>query len=545
MTNSIKELEDAKLIFVIGSNTTEAHPVISYYIKRAVKRGATLIVSDPRKIDLTKWATMYVRIKPGTDVAYMNGLMREIIANNWHDKTFIEDHTEGFEELKKVVDAYTLERTSEMAGVPVETLKKVARLLGEADVASLVYTLGITEHVCGVDNVKSTANLQMVLGNMGKRSGGVNPLRGQNNVQGACDMGALPNVYPGYQQVTDPKSQEKFQKAWGVDKLDDKVGLMIPAMFDGAADGSVKCLYIYGENVVLTEPNMAHTKKCLEACEFVVVGEIFHNETTPYADVIFPDYAWGEEEGTFTNSERRLQRVRGPLKAPGEAKSHWWVLQELAKRMGGNMGDWQSSHDIWEEIRSLTPSMAGISWPRIEEVGLQWPCPTEEHPGTSFLHKDGNFTRGKGKFHAIEWRAPAEIPDEEYPFYLSTGRRLWHYHTIQTQHSEKVTDLCGEEWMEVHPDDAARLGINNGDWVRAWSRRGEITLRAWVTERSAVGVCWCSFHFAAACGNVLTNNAFDPISQTAEYKVCAINIEKVKDGEPMGSNQVARRQARP
>ncbi len=544
MTNSIQEFENAKFLFVIGSNTTEAHPVISYYMKRAVKKGATLIVNDPRKIDLTRWATMHVQINPGSDVAYLNGLMREIIVNDWYDKDFVENHTEDFDELKKVVMGYTLEKTTKISGVPAETLQKVAKMLSEAETASLVYTLGITEHTCGTDNVKSCANLQMLLGNLGKYAGGVNPLRGQNNVQGACDMGALPNVFNSYQAVTDPKAREKFSKAWGVDLLDDKVGKTMPAMFSGCLDGQTKALYVYGENVVLTEPNIAHTTHCLEECEFVIVGEIFHNETTPYADVIFPDLAWGEEDGTFTNSERRVNRVRGALKPPGEARSHWWVLNELGKRLGVDMG-FSSSHAISEEIRELGPSYHGITWERIQDVGLQWPCPTLDHPGTKFLHTGGNFTRGKGKFHAIEYRPPAETPDEEYPFYLSTGRRLWHYHTVQTHHCDGIHKLCGEEWLEMSPADAEKMNVKTGDTVRASSRRGSIELSAWVTERSPKGVCWTSFHFAKACGNALTIDAFDPVTNTAEYKVCAIKVEKIADGEALGPENGHRRQARP
>ncbi len=543
MTNSIRELEDAKLIFVIGSNTTEAHPVISYYMKRARKKGATIIVNDPRKIDLTRWADLYVRIKPGTDVAYLNGLMREIIVNGWQDEAYIQSFTEDYDALHQTVMTYTLDRTSEITGVPQETIRKVARLLGEADVSSLVYTLGITEHTCGTDNVKSCANLQLLLGNVGKYAGGVNPLRGQNNVQGACDMGALPNVYHCYQKVDDPKAKAKFEKAWGVENLDDKPGLMIPDMFYGALDGSVKCLYVYGENVVLTEPNIAHTKKCLEACEFIISGEIFPNESTPYADVILPDLAWGEEDGTFTNSERRVQRVRAALKGPGEARSHWWWLNELGKRMGVDMG-FDSSQAVWEEIRELGPSVHGITWPRIEDIGLQWPCPTEEHPGTEYLHRDGNIVRGKGLFQSIEYRPPAETPDDEYPLWLSTGRRLWHYHTVQTHHCDGIHDLCGEEWLELSPADADRLKVKTGDTVKAASRRGEISLKAWVTDRSPEGVCWTSFHFAKACGNALTNDVFDPVTKTAEYKVCAIKVEKIADGDP-AVEVGPRRQARP
>ena len=545
MTNSIQEFEDAELFFVIGSNTTEAHPVISYYIKRAVKKGATLIVNDPRKIDLVRWADLHVQHKPGTDVAYINGLMREIIAKGWHDEEYVRDHTEDFDELKETVEKYTLDYSSGITGVPVETIKKVARMLGEAEVASLIYTLGITEHTCGTDNVKSCANLQMLLGNVGKYAGGVNPLRGQNNVQGACDMGALPDVYHCYQKVTDPAIKEKFEKAWGLESLDDKLGLTMPEMFNGALDGSVKALYIYGENVAMSEPNMAHTKNCLEACEFVILGDIFYTETAPYADVILPDLCWGEEEGTFTNSERRVQRVRGAVTPPGEARSHWWALNELGKRMGMDLG-FGSSHAIWEELRETGPSYHGIPWERIEEVGLQWPCPSLEHPGTTFLHKDGNMTRGRGKFHPLEYRPPAELPDDEYPLYLSTGRRLWHYHTgTQTHNSVGMDELFGEELLEISPADAGRLGIKSGDTVRAASRRGRITLRAWVTDRSPEGICWTSFHFARACGNELTNDAFDPDSNTAEYKVCAIKVEKVADGEALGEPGRPKRQARP
>lgn len=543
MTNSIKEIGDAELIFVIGSNTTEAHPVISYYIKRAVRKGAKLIVNDPRKIDLTRWADLYVKLKPGTDVAYFNGLIREIIANDWHDKDYIKQNTEGFEELKAIVEPYTLEKTEEITGVKPETLKKVARMLGEAKVSTLLYTLGLTEHISGTDNVKSTANLQMVLGNVGKYAGGVNPLRGQNNVQGACDMGALPNVYHCYQAVTDIIAKDKFEKAWGT-RLDDKVGLMMPSMFKGALDGSVKALYIYGENVVMTEPNMKHTQHCLEECEFVISGEIFENETTPFADVIFPDLAWCEEEGTYTNSERRVQRVRKALTPPGDARSNWWVLNELGKRLGYDMG-FESAHDIWNELQELGPSYHGITWERIEKQGLQWPCPTEDHQGTLYLHKDGNFARGKGKFNAIEYRPPAEKPDKEFPFWLSTGRRLWHYNSVQTHYCDGMHDICGEEWLELSPKDSEKMDIKTGDTVRVKSRRGEIELMAWVTDRSPEGVLWCSFHFAKACGNVLTNDVFDPVTETAEYKISAVSLEKIADGDRQKYIKLAERQARP
>ncbi len=545
MSNTIAEFADARLLFVIGSNTTEAHPVISYYIKQAVKKGAVLIVNDPRRIDLCRWATLHVPLRAGTDVAYLNGLMREILANAWHDEKYVSERTEGFEEFRKTLEPYTLAETARITGLDEDIIRKVAHLLGSTKPAAVLYTLGITEHTCGTDNVKSLANLQLLLGGLGQKGGGVNPLRGQNNVQGACDMGALPNVFPAYQRVTDDKTREKFERTWGIEQLPAENGMMMPDMFQGISDGRVKALYIYGENVLLTEPNVAHTQHCLEKCEFVVVGDIFYNETAPFADVIFPDLCWGEEEGTFTNSERRVNRVRSALTAPGEARSHWWVLDQLGKRLGCDLR-FTSASAIYEEIRLLAPSYHGITWERIEHVGLQWPCPTIKHPGTPILHKDGSVTRGRGLFHAVDYRPPAETEDTDYPLLLSTGRRLWQYHTgTQTHNSGGLDDLCPEEWLEISPADAGELGIRSGDWVRASSRRGAIQLRAWVTERSPAGMCWASFHFAEACANTLTIDEYDPVTKTAEYKVCAIRVEKVADGEQLGLEDAPIRQARP
>lgn len=543
MTNSIQELQDAKVIFVIGSDTTEAHPVISYFMKRAVKRGATLIVNDPRKIDLAHWAHVYVQHKVGTDIAYINGLIHEIFKNGWARETFLKECTENPDAIRESVKDYPVEKASEICGVPVETMKKVARILGESESASVCYTLGITEHICGTDNVKTLANLQMVLGNLGKYAAGLNPLRGQNNVQGACDMGALPNVFHNYQPVDNAAASEKMAKAWGVPSLPTKPGYKMPTMLKKALDGGTKILYCVGDNTVQTEPNMAHTIKELQALEFFVVCDIFPNLTTPYADVIFPDTSWGEEDGTFSNTERRVQRVRKALNPPGEARSHWWVMQELAKRLGKDLG-FSSANAVWEDMRKTATSYAGITWERIEKIGLQWPCPTLEHPGTPFLHRDGKFTRGKGLFSVTKWIPQAEPPDQEYPFVLSTGRRLWHYHSgTQTRNSDGFENIFGEELLEISPVDAAKMDIKTGDMVKATSRRGSIMLKAWVTERSAPGVAWCAFHFAEACANVLTIDRFDSVTETAEYKACAIKIEKIGDGEPLGIEYT--RQARP
>jgi len=529
MTNSVRELEDANVIFVIGSNMTEAHPVISYYVKRAVKKGATLILNDPRRTDLSRWATHYAQINPGSDIAYINGLINEIFKNGWADEAYLRANTENPDDIRAWVEAYPVEKASEICGVPVNQMKQIARILGTAESASVCYTLGITEHICGTDNVKTLANLQMVLGNIGKYAAGLNPLRGQNNVQGACDMGALPNVFHCYQAVTDPKAVEKMEKAWGVTGLSNKAGYKKPTMLHKALTGGTRVLYCIGDNPVQTDPHMANTIKELEALEFLIVCDIFPSMTTPYADVIFPDYAWGEEEGTFTNTERRVQRVRGALKAPEGCRPSWWVLQELGKRLGYDLG-FTSANAIFEDMRKTATSYAGITYDRIDHIGLQWPCPTLEHPGTPFLHKEGKFTRGKGLFSKTDWIPPAEVTDAEYPFVLSTGRRLWHYHSAtQTRNSVGLEALFPEELLEINPGDAERMGIRTGDLVKAKSRRGAVQLRAWVTERSAPGVCWMAFHFSEACANVLTIDAFDPVTETAEYKVCAIQIEKLED----------------
>jgi formate dehydrogenase major subunit len=543
MTNSIQELADAEVIFAIGSNMTEAHPVISYYVKRAVKRGATLIVNDPRKSDLTRWATLHVQHKVGTDIPYLNGLMHEIFKQGWAREEFLKEHTENPAEIRKWVEAWPVERASEVCGVPVETMRRVARILGEAGSASVCYTLGITEHICGTDNVKTIANLQMVLGNLGKYAAGVNPLRGQNNVQGACDMGALPNVFHCYQPVTDEKVVAKLEAAWGVTGLSKQVGYKMPTMLRKARDGGTKILYCIADNTVQTEPNIGHTIKEIQALELFIVCDIFENLTTKYADVVFPDVAWGETDGTFTNTERRVQRCRKALEPPGEARPSWWVLQQLGQRLGVDLG-FTSPEGIWEDMRKTATSLAGVTYERIAQVGLQWPCPTLEHPGTAFLHKDGKFSRGKGLFSHTEHVPQQEPPDAEYPLVLSTGRRLWHYHTAtQTRNSVGLETLFPEELLELSPPDAQRLGIRSGDTVKAFSRRGQITLKAWVTDRSPPGVCWCAFHFAEACANQLTIDAFDPVTETAEYKACAIRVEKVADGQPFPAR--IDRQARP
>jgi len=514
------------MFLVIGSNMTEAHPVAATFLKNAVMKGAELILVDPRKQKLADFAAIHAPIRVGSDIAFLNALMNVLIEEDLYDKEFVQTRCKGFDELKEKVRKYTPEYAADIAGVSAELIRQTARKLASVKPVMCCYTLGITEHTCGRDNVLSVANLQMLLGNLGVESGGVNPLRGQNNVQGACDMGALPNVFPGYQQVANAEARAKFEKAWGVEKLPDKPGLMIPQMMEGLVEGKVKAFYIFGENLANTEPDITKVEHELASAEFIVCNDIFPTETTRFAHVVFPAAAWSEDDGTFTSSERRVSRVRKASEPPGEARPNWWIFKEIAKRMGH---DWASSSgsEIWDnEVSVLAPALAGIKFSRIEYDGLQWPCPNEEHPGTPTLHK-GAFTSGLGQLTPVEWTPPAEVPDREYPFVLSTGRRLYHYHT-RTQTGRSGLDyLLGEETADISPEDALALGIAHGEIIRVKSRRGEVKVRAKVTEQVPKGMVWMAFHFREACANWLTNAVFDPYTKTAEYKACAVALEKI------------------
>ena len=517
------------MFFVIGSNMTEAHPVASTFLKNAVVQGgAKLIVADPRRHRLVDFADVHLQLKVGSDIALLNALMYVLIDEDLYDKAFVQNNTTGFEQLKEVVMGYPPEKVVGICGIDAETIRKTARMLASVKPVMLCYTLGITEHTCGRNNVMSTANLQMLLGNMGVEMGGVNPLRGQNNVQGACDMGALPNVYPGYQPVGDLSIADKFEKAWNTEGMSTNVGLMIPQMMEGLVDGKVRGFYIFGENMANTEPDIHKVEHELASAEFLVVQDIFENETTRFAHVVLPAAAWSENDGTFTNSERRVNRVRTASQAPGIAQPNWWIFKQIAKRFGHEWAS-DSGREIWDnEISVLAPSMGGIKYGRIEEDGLQWPCPTVEHPGTTFLHKDGNFACGLGRFTPAEWTPPAEVPDEEYPLVLSTGRRLYHYHTrTQTGRCEGLNDLLGEETADISFADADRVGIANGEKIRVKSRRGEVNVTANVTPEVPEGMVWMAFHFREGNANWLTNAAFDPVTLTAEYKACAVRIEKM------------------
>ncbi len=528
MTNSFADYAKAKMIILIGTNITEAHPVAGTFVKDAVLNGAKLIVIDPRRTDMVDFADMFIQLKVGSDVALINALMNVLITENLYDKKYVESCTEGFEELKKKAMEYPPERAADISGISADTIRELARKMASVKPAMLMYTLGITEHICGVNNVMSCANLQMLLGNVGVECGGVNPQRGQNNVQGACDMGALPNVFPGYQQVANADARAKFEKAWNVKSLPDKPGMMMPTMMKNLTTGKVKAFYVFGENLANTEPDIHHVEKELQSAEFLVCQDIFPTETTRFAHVILPAAAWSENDGTFASSERRVNRVRTASVPPGDAKPNWWIFKEIAKRMGH---EWQSNsaQEIWDnEVSVLAPSMAGIKYARLEKDGLQWPCPSQEHPGTPTLHRDGKFTRGLGMLKAIDYIPPAEVPDKEYPFVLSTGRRLYHYHTrTQTGRCEGINDLLGEETADISAADAEAKGIADGEKISVKSRRGKVVVKARVTKEVPPGLVWMAFHFRENCANWLTNPVYDPVTQTAEYKACAVQIERL------------------
>jgi formate dehydrogenase major subunit len=527
MTNSFNEFGRAKLFMVIGSNMTEAHPVAATFLKNAMLKGAKLILVDPRRHKLAEFADIHAQIAVGSDIAFLNAIMHVLIKEDLYDKKFVESCTVDFDKLKETVMKYTPEYAEKICKVPADKIREIARLAASIKPMMLCYTLGITEHTCGRNNVLSTANLQMLLGNMGVECGGVNPLRGQNNVQGACDMGALPGVFPGYQSVTSLDARMKFEKAWGVSNLPDKPGLMIPQMMEGLVSKKVRGFYIFGENLANTEPDIHKVEHELASAEFLVCQDIFPNETTKFAHVILPAAAWSENDGTFANSERRVNRVRTASKAPGIAMPNWWIFKQLAKRFGQEWTS-DSAQELWDnEISVLAPALCGIKYYRLEGNGLQWPCPNEEHDGTCFLHKEGKFTCGLGIFHSVEWTPPAEVADAEYPLVLSTGRRLAHYHTrTQTGRCEGLNDILGEETADISQADAQSLDISHGEMIRVKSRRGQVIVKAKVTPEVPPGMVWMAFHFRDGNANWLTNPVFDPITLTAEYKACAVRIEK-------------------
>lgn len=526
MTNSIEEIADADFILAIGTNTTETHPIISLRVKKALGKGTNLVVADPRKTEIAELANTYLPLASGSDLALLNAMANVIIKEDLYNKTFVEDRTEGFDELKAGLEKYTPEFAQGISSIPADVIRQVARDYATAEKSTILYTMGITQHITGTDNVLAIANLALLTGHIGRRSTGVNPLRGQNNVQGACDMGGLPNVYPAYQKVDDPQVKAKFEKAWGTE-LNSKAGLTLGEILKGAAEGTVKSLYIIGENPVISDPDTKHVIEAIEKLDFLVVQDIFLTETARYADVVLPAASFAEKEGTFTNTERRVQRVNKAIEPVGESKGDWEIVQLIAQAMGASM-NYSSSAEIMDEIATVAPSYGGINYERlaVEKNGLQWPCPTTDHPGTPILHTE-KFTRGKGKLSFAEYQPPAEQTDEEYPLILTTGRKLWHYHTgTMTRRSEGLDWKLPEERIEINPIEAQKYCLQSGDKIILSSRRGSIEAIVEVTDRVRPGLVFGSFHFKEAAINKLTNPAYDPKAKIPELKVCAVKLEK-------------------
>jgi formate dehydrogenase major subunit len=524
MTNTIADIETSDMILVTGSNTTENHPVLSSFIKRAVLKGKKLYVIDPRKVVLAEHAHKWLRPTPGTDIAWINGLIHIIIKEDLHNKAFIESRTENFEALKEIVEKYTPEYVEDITGIKADDLIDVARQFAKAPAAAILYCMGITQHTCGTDNVKSLANLSLLCGHLGKPGGGVNPLRGQNNVQGACDMGGLPNVFTAYQPVSNDEARNNLEKVWNVTGMSATPGIPVTEMIQKAYDKEMKSLYIIGENPLVSDPDLNHARKAIANLDFLVVQDIFQTETTKMADVVLPAFCFAEKDGTFSNTERRVQRVRKAVEAPGEAKQDWEILCEIAQRMGYDMS-YENSQDIFKEIAVVTPSYKGITWDRIDKIGIHWPCPNETHEGTPILHTT-QFTRGKGMFHAIDHSPPAELPDKEYPYILTTGRVLYHYHTgTMTMKTKGLNLLSPECFVEISSADAQKLGLGTGSMVDVASRRGKISAKLKISSKAVDGTVFIPFHFAKAAANELTNAKLDPIAKIPEFKVCAIKIE--------------------
>ncbi len=525
MTNSLPELTEASCIFIIGSNTTENHPIAAKWIFRAKASGAKIIVADPRHIQMAELADLAVQQGLGTDVALINGLMHIILKEGWQDQEYIDERTEGFVELAAKLEEYPPDKVAEITGIEAETLRAMAEMYAKSKPASIIYCMGITQHTTGVDNVKSLANLAMLTGNVGVLGGGVNPLRGQNNVQGACDMGGLPNVFSGYQPVADETANEKFSKAWGKD-LPKKPGMTITDMLPAIEEGKVKALYVVGENPMVSDPDIHHVEKALSQLDILIVQDIFLTQTAKMANIVLPGTSFAEKSGTFSNTERRVLLVREAIPPKGEARPDWEIIRDLSTGLGYPM-EYNSPEEVFEEIRTLTPSYAGLTYNRLADKGLQWPCPTEDHPGTQFLHKD-RFTRGKGAFTPIDFKPPAEVVDKDYPMWLTTGRLFVHYHTgTMTRISPSLHHEQEEGYVEINPTDARTMKIKDGERVQVSSRRGTIQIKAKVMNTVKRGVVFIPFHFAESAANMLTNPAFDPVAKIPEFKACAVKVEKL------------------
>jgi predicted molibdopterin-dependent oxidoreductase YjgC len=514
---------------VIGSNTTEAHPVLALRIKKAVRNGATLVVADPRKIWLTKIAKRHLQLRPGTDVWLLNAIMHVILEEGLQDEEFIREHTEDFDAVREVVSRYAPEEAEVVTGVPAEMIRATAREYAGERHAGIFYTLGITEHACGVNNIWSLSNLVLLTGHLGYESTGLNALRGQNNVQGLNDSGANPSYLPGYQPVDDPEIRRKFSEAWGAE-VPETIGYRLDQMMSGMHDGRIKALYLIGENPAQTEPNAHHVEEGLNRLEFLVSQDLFLNDTSrAHANVVFPASSFAEKDGTFTNTERRVNLVRTAVPPPGEARVDREIVIEMARRLGGHWPEYPDAESVWNELADLCPNWYGIRYDRLHQDGIQWPCPEIGHAGTPFLHAPRPARPGgRGKFFPVEYQPPIEEPDSEYPIVLSTGRTLYHYNSAtMTMRESGITDKQEDPFFEISPEDASNLGLEDGDWARLVSRRGELEAKAHIGDRVYPGLVWMALHFTEARVNWLTHDVGDSLIGTPEYKVSAVRVEKL------------------
>ena len=529
MTNRISEIAHAQCIMVIGSNTPATHPITGRRIDDALRNGARLIVVDPRETDLCSKADNWLRIRPGTDVALLNGMAQTIIRENLWDQDFVQNRCDGFDALKSALMELDPDLAADITGVASEQIAEAARMYATARPSTILYAMGITQHSHGTDNVKALANLALLTGNIGKPSTGVNPLRGQNNVQGACDMGALPNVFPGYQSVENEEIRRKFEKAWQC-RLPASPGLRLTEVFEAVHDNKVKALYVMGENPVITEANARAVKRAIPHLDLFIVQDIFMTETAKLADVVLPAASFAEKDGTFTNSERRVQRVRKVLEPKGASRADWKIICDIADQMQAEGFHFKNPREIMEEISSVTPSYKGITYERIEGVGIQWPCPDETHPGTPYLYAEKFATaNGKGQLIPVAYVPSAETTSREYPLILTTGRSTFHYHATLSRKVPGLNVLGGGEYVEINPADADELELEDGETIRVISKRGAVRTKAKVTDRTPPGVVFMTFHYHETPTNLLTNSVLDPVAKIPEYKVCAVKIEREID----------------
>ncbi len=528
MSNPLEDMSKPDVIFCIGTNMTECHPVAATGIKKAVARGAKLIVADPRRIPLADMSDVFLPLRVGSDTALLGGMAHVIARDGLMDESFVAERTTGVPEFLEHIKQMTPEWAESITGVPAADIEQAARWYAQADRGAIYYTLGITEHICGVDNVQSLSNLALMTGNIGREGTGINPMRGQNNIQGAGDAGALPNNYPGFQSVIDPANQAKFEQAYG-HAVDLEKGMTKVTALELCGD-KIRAMLIDGENTVVTDPDRQHCEHALRSLDHLVVIDLFLTETAALADVVFPATAWAETDGVCTNTERRVQRLRAAVPPPGEAKPDWWIVSQIAKRCGIPGFEYESAKDVFNELCSLSPLYAGLDWDLIDEGRHHWPVPYKGHPGTPILHQD-EFENGRGVFKLIDYRDPAETVDDQFPVWLTTGRRLQSYHSrTQTGRSAGIDYLLAEESLETHPDDVAAWGMADGDWCTMSSARGSVRIKIKATNRSPRGTVFCSFSFNDVPVNILTGSGYDPVTQTAELKVCPVRIEPIRDG---------------